>query len=408
MPSATRPATPVKDQASVPTVLEVNHAQCEDFIRRCFDVRRSLMIHGRIGVGKSQTVFRASQEIAKKLGRKFFDWNRSSLPEKQRLLQEPDYLAKMFVFADKRLLHMEPTDLLGLPDLNGDYVIYKPQLLFLVLSQPQAAGMIFLDEIKLAREDVQGSAYQLVLDRCAGELALSNLVGVVAAGNLLEDRVHQSVMSPALVNRVANVVLRSPDMTAFLEYAKDHQFDTRVITFIRSSPGDLYSEPSTEHNCDAMGFATPRGWEHTSMMISGMSDLDYVSSYAAACIGFAIAQKFTAFLKLTDAVDAKKILADQAYLLAQSLDIRLSALNIVVHEFGRNLSAATYCMGYAKDLYETKSHPQARELGILLLKLYKAHKPAYIGEVMDRKPAEFKDFAQDVLKYIHKGGVSLS
>jgi len=69
--------------------------------------RTSALGLGEPGIGKSQSIKEAGQEIAQKVGKKFIDYSDDYADE---ILENPD---KYFVFVDLRLTECEPSDLCG-------------------------------------------------------------------------------------------------------------------------------------------------------------------------------------------------------------------------------------------------------------------------------------------------------
>jgi len=71
--------------------------------------RKSILILGPPGTGKSLTVYRLAQRIAKNLGKKFVDYNDDLA---QEILANPE---EYFVYVDFLLNQCEPSDLIGIP-----------------------------------------------------------------------------------------------------------------------------------------------------------------------------------------------------------------------------------------------------------------------------------------------------
>ena len=99
---------------------------------------------GPPGIGKSTIVQEWSQRKAEELGLKWHDYDELSPQDVDRILQEPD---KHFIFADKRLTNMDPTDF-GIPrdvTINGKkFIRYLPMDLAILLHY--SPGVLFLDE----------------------------------------------------------------------------------------------------------------------------------------------------------------------------------------------------------------------------------------------------------------------
>jgi len=141
--------------------------------------RASMLILGPPGTGKSSAVLQSAEVLAELLGRKLVVY---SDDEAHSILSNPD---RHFVVVDLRLTEVEPSDLIGVPRTDGDYVAYKPLLWARVMSR--APGVVFLDELTNVQDDtVLAAAYKILLDRRVGFVNLNEGAMVVAAGNTPE------------------------------------------------------------------------------------------------------------------------------------------------------------------------------------------------------------------------------
>ena len=87
---------------------------------------------------------------------------------------------------DLRASLLDPTDLRGIPAIEGGRAVWCPPAFLPHRDSPP--GILFLDEINAAPPLVQASLYQLVLDRRVGEYELPAGWWIVAAGNRQQDR----------------------------------------------------------------------------------------------------------------------------------------------------------------------------------------------------------------------------
>jgi len=139
--------------------------------------RKSILLLGPPGCGKSTSVYEFAERTAKKLGKEFVDYNDDIALE---LLKEPE---RYFVLCDFTLTEAEPADLLGIPrEITEDAISYKPLLWARVMSK--CAGVLFLDELtNVQRPDIISVSYRILHDRKIGFIKLHKDVLVVAAGN---------------------------------------------------------------------------------------------------------------------------------------------------------------------------------------------------------------------------------
>ena len=164
--------------------MEVGHKEFAKLVARCYERKVPLDVKGATGIGKSWVVKDEAQKIANQKKKKFVEWNEISDDQKRQLLK-PELINKAFIFADIRLSQMDPSDLRGLPSLEGNTVEWKPNLIWKVLSNPEADGIVFFDEMNLSCPSIQASAYQIINDHQIGEIAISKNVFMISAGNRL-------------------------------------------------------------------------------------------------------------------------------------------------------------------------------------------------------------------------------
>jgi len=111
-----------------------------DYLKRLYkkDSKTPILLLGSSGIGKSETVRTCAEELAQEFNKKFVDYSDDIA---QEILEEPN---KYFLFVDFRLTEVEPSDLIGIPRVDGNYVRYYPMLWARCLQA--ASGILFLDE----------------------------------------------------------------------------------------------------------------------------------------------------------------------------------------------------------------------------------------------------------------------
>jgi MoxR-like ATPase len=281
----------------------LNHAQLEELIKRAYEEKLALFIWGAPGIGKSMTVEKVARELAKIMGREYLKWNEISRKKRLEVAENP---TKYFVLVDIRLSQYDPSDLKGIPRLDGLHTDWRPPLWLYTLSLEGAAGIIFLDELNLAPPSVQSAAYQLVLDKCLGDYRLSPMVGVIAAGNPPDYRPHSHDPAPPLLNRFLNVELAIPDVDSWAQWALENGVDPRIVSFLKMRPELLFKWTPELRSA---AFPTPRTWSFASTMLKKATDADGIGISVAAAVGVGVANEFLAFLKLTQGFDVQAILA---------------------------------------------------------------------------------------------------
>src|SRR5882757_6317734 len=167
--------------------------------------KQSLLLLSPPGVGKSDTVALAAQEIG--------------LPCRSLLGTQ-----------------IAPEDVSGIPRIVGERSVFCPPRILLP-ENPQPF-CLFLDELPACAPDVQKAFYSLLLERRLGEHMLPRGTWVVAAGNRVEDRALVRSLSSALVNRVFILQVRV-DFREWLVWAQHSGIRHDIRSFIATIPDAL-------------------------------------------------------------------------------------------------------------------------------------------------------------------------
>jgi len=267
----------------------VNHEELIRLTLRAYAIRRALFVQGPPGIGKSYTIVDASEILAEQLGL-------------NGVAVWPECDVTKFNLVDIRLSQLDAVDIRGLPVTTNNALTWLPPD-FLALS-PEIKGFYFFDEINLAPPLIQAAAYSIVYDRRAGNMKLPEGMGIVAAGNRMEDRAAIFEMASPLINRFLRCELRVPTEEEWTNWAMRRGLDSRVIGFIKGNPSFLYK-------AEEDGFPIrPRSWEFASDAILGIADPGQVSFLTPSSIGPAAAAQFAAFAKLVKGIDIDAIMAD--------------------------------------------------------------------------------------------------
>jgi SpoVK/Ycf46/Vps4 family AAA+-type ATPase len=250
--------------------------EAKEVLKKAYEMRLPVFIHGAAGIGKSVL----THEVAKEL-------------EIQLI--------------DVRLSQMDAVDLRGLPITYGEKE-KRTTWVFpdFLPSNENSAGILFLDELNLALPSVQHAAYQLILDRKLGNYNLPSKWICVAAGNRAEDKANIFELPAPLNNRFAqHIDLDIPEIKAWNEWATQNKIDVRIITF-------LNFKPSLLHKFDAKmkenAWASPRTWEFCSKMISGEKSAERIKNFSMGAVGEGAGRELNAFIKLFDSYDVQEIL----------------------------------------------------------------------------------------------------
>ena len=134
-------------------------------------------------------------------------------------------------FIDVRLSQLAPTDLRGLPVPDAKAQIsrwYPPEFLPRANGAAKSAGILFLDEINMARPAMQGMAQQLILDRRVG--ATSCLVAGSSGPQATAETALLSSICPRRW-RIASSTSVKPDWDSF-KRTPSRKLAEQIIAFL--------------------------------------------------------------------------------------------------------------------------------------------------------------------------------
>ena len=346
-------------------LIEVKHSVLKQEVRDAFEDKVPLFVWGPPGIGKSDVLREMSEERAAKGGRVFVPWNniswsvkddvcegtlsKESLEELKEFNSE-ELIGKfegkevsaedLFIFVDYRLATKDAADFC-LPDVEGKWVSLKPVQVFHALALKDVEGALFLDELPQAVPMIQNAAFQLIRDRCLGEVTLSKGIAVFAAGNRQDDGGHQFESAPALNNRQAHVELRVPPVSDpsgedWSSWALTKGVDGRVISFLQSRPSLLMDDIAKVRRGGLKAWASPRTWEMVSKKVAALksSEVDKIYRKASMLVGQAHAIEFQAFVKAVRKVSVEEILAKPEILRSLDIGELWAALSAIVEWYG--------------------------------------------------------------------------
>lgn len=344
-------------------------SKVKEFLKSLYP-KRSVILLGAAGIGKTETVRRTAEEIAKEQGKEFVEYTDKVA---QKLLENPeDY----FVFHDLRLTEIEPSDLIGIPRNSEDseFVRYKPLIWAEVMFR--CAGILFLDEItNVQRMDIIAAAYKLMYDKSAGYIKFNDNVMIVAAGNSPEHSSIANYLPAPLINRCYVINVEPPTVEEWIEYMnKNHdEWDKRVGAYLSLFKNELITKPDSTETLEP--FATPRQWTALAEDIIGIDDQDTIYEYAASTVGKSIAPKFATFAtkpipKLEELLKnpalIKTLDTEQQYLSASIVAANITkAVNVIewMATNHRELAVVTTMLANTEDLMKTiNKAPKLTEL----------------------------------------------
>lgn len=179
------------------------------YIARSFIDKTPLMIFGDPGTSKTQSVAQIAREISlestvsefitsdkmnemitggaelpeNNIPKEFIHWNHIDDEEKDKVFANPE---KYFIFVDLNVEGLDRLSFGGTPITGAtpDKIQkYNKDQNLVVICNPKAEGMVFLDELNLATEDIQPLFMKFFQARTVGDQKLSNGISIIAAGN---------------------------------------------------------------------------------------------------------------------------------------------------------------------------------------------------------------------------------
>ena len=206
---------------------------------------------------------------------------------------------------DFRLSQCDPTDLLGFPSINTETnkASYVPFDTFPLeddeLPEGKDGWLIFLDELNGGDRSTQKGAYKLIDDKMVGGKKLHPRVAIIGAGNLDTDAALVEEMSTAMQSRLCHIQIR-PDNNNWLDWATGAGIDTRITSFIRFKPSNLYTfDPEKAETQET--YACYRTWEfaHKQLQQCGdvLKDPTALLTFAGS-LGEGVAREFMAFMRI--------------------------------------------------------------------------------------------------------------
>ncbi len=243
-----------------------------EVLDRLFATRWPVFLWGPPGVGKSSVVRLAAE--------------RHGLP-----------------LLDVRASLLDPTDLRGIPAVEGGRAVWCPPAF---LPGPESPpGVLFFDELNAAPPLVQASLYQLTLDRRVGEYVLPAGWRILAAGNRAEDRSVTFRMPAALANRFIHLDFEA-DFEDWRAWAGPAGVHPLVVGFLGTRRDLLLDMQETER-----GFPTPRAWEMASDVLEALGTARDAADVLVGVVGEGAAAELLGYCERAISEEAlRAILAD--------------------------------------------------------------------------------------------------
>lgn len=187
----------------------------KEAIKICCDARVTPFIWGHRGLGKSSSV----QQLTAENSWGFIDLRCSQLEASDirglpdRINGRTHYLPPADMPIGDLTFEQIEAELGKMPD-DGDIEAERQYYQRLQNLQPRfQRGILFIDEVNRAQDDVLQAIFQLILDRRVGMYVLPPGWNVVAAGNYMEGYMVTGFNDPAFLNRFCHMTLSGGETT---------------------------------------------------------------------------------------------------------------------------------------------------------------------------------------------------
>jgi hypothetical protein len=254
---------------------------------------QTVCLLGAPGIGKTS----AARELA------------NMMTEQRR---KTDPTAKPAVARVLDLSSMLPEDLIGLPygqdRGDGRVTKYAPQEWLAEVCDPDAYGVLVLDDLPAASTAIQVASRQASLERRIHDHKIAPGVMIVVTGNRREDKSAASTL-PAHFRNSVMILTVEADFKRWETWYHDQGFDALVTQFLTYRPAHFSRHPA---DADTQGaFATPRTWSMLGRLIETGRKTGALRDMAAGLVGEGVATELMAFeLVRSQLVAPEKVLAD--------------------------------------------------------------------------------------------------
>lgn len=154
-------------------------------------------------------------------------------------------------------------------------------------AEPNKLHILFFDEITNALPSIQGSAFNIVLDReVNGIWKLPENVRIVAAGNEMSDSLAANKLAEPLFNRFAHVYINTT-CESWLKWASENNIHPAIYSYIAYKKGEVLRSKYDGEKPNA----DPRKWEMASKMLYSTNNPEMLR----ALVGEDITKEFVKF-----------------------------------------------------------------------------------------------------------------
>jgi hypothetical protein len=201
-----------------------------------------------------------------------------------------------------------PEDITGLPGLTGDVTVYRPVSWVHELCQPDAYGVLILDDLPAATQAVQVACRQIALERRVHRHKFAPGVRVIVTGNRREDK-SCATQLPAHFRNSCVMLQTEADLEDWSAWAAERAIPGVIASYLRFRNSNFSKLPKDQD--DQGAFATPRTWTMLGECLPAAEASNAVLDVASGLVGSGVASDFVAFLRVHNELpDLKRLLED--------------------------------------------------------------------------------------------------
>lgn len=246
-------------------------------------------------------------------------------------------------FIDLRLGTMSDAgDLLGLADFELDEhgnkkstQFFKPRFL-----PTEGRGILFLDELNRAPNDLIQPIFQLVLD---GEISANGYKlpegwKVVSAMNPPTDDYTVTNFKDLAFNDRFCFIKVEPDFKGFMDYARSNEFDQSILSFLSEDESHL-NEKVQDFDINEFAKKSSRSWEFVNKLVKTSPPKDILLDLMVGIVGTESAYAYRSFLEKEDKpIKAEDIFKDIEKVLERKDLDRSDKLTVTFESLYRHLT----------------------------------------------------------------------
>lgn len=307
----------------------LNYRQAAQAVAACLRAKRTALLYGSPGVGKTSLIRDAARAIGK-----------------------PCHV----LIAS----NLDPTDVAGLPYRGADGHVHR-ELFPEIRAVVDAPGVLFLDEATTMPKSVEGPMLRLALERNAGGVPLHEDSAVILAANPPEQAPGASDLSAAMINRVVLIryaphldelrsyfqgapVVAAPNVLSAAALKEVYRLEALdLAATLTHDPSLLVLDPPRASIDASEPWASPRAWEiGLSCYAAHGQDDDVGFALLAGAVGPEAAQAFRAIrllrVHLPTIDDICK--APDTAIVPNSPDYQIAAFGLLARAADRDVEAA--------------------------------------------------------------------